>query len=52
MYLSFIKEDAHISGSTFGEKGEVYGEKEEQQAGGKVGQHCACEARCKAKGAD
>ena len=25
--------------------GDVYGEKEEQQAGGQVGQHCACEAR-------
>ena len=36
--------DAHISGSTFGEKGEVYGEEEEQQEGGQVGQHCACEA--------
>ena len=36
--------DAHISGSTFGEKGEVYWEEEEQQEGGQVGQHCACEA--------
>ena len=36
----------YISGSTFGEDDQVYGEEEEEDQGGKVGQHGGLEARC------
>ena len=42
----FWPKKTYISGSTFGEDGQVYGEEEEQDQGGSVGQHCGLEARC------
>ena len=34
---SFFGKKTYISGSTFGEDGQVYGEEEEENQGGKVG---------------
>ena len=44
--LFFFAKKTYISGSTFGEDGQVYGEEEEEDQGGKVSQHCGLEARC------
>ena len=44
--LFFVGNKTYISGSTFGEDGQVYREEEEEDQGWEVGQHCGLEARC------